>query len=213
MHDPAQPVDLPPNERGGLLTQPGFLAVHGHANQSAPVQRGKAVLRNVLCQALPSPPPSINTTPPDPSPDSTTRERFAVHERDPTCGGCHKRIDGIGMGFEHYDGIGGYRTHDGKPLVDATGQLLGTDVDGKFDGAVALGQLLASSKLVHDCVTTQWYRFALGRLEVSDDRCALVALQEGFAETNGDVRGLLLSIARSPAFRRKRAPTAASEGP
>ncbi|HEX3596256.1 MAG TPA: DUF1592 domain-containing protein, partial [Polyangiaceae bacterium] len=60
--DPSRPTELDPAQRAGLLTQAGFLAVHGHANQSAPVQRGKIVIRNVLCEELPDPPPDVDTT-------------------------------------------------------------------------------------------------------------------------------------------------------
>jgi hypothetical protein len=203
--DPAMPVALDPRERAGLLTQAGFLAVHAHSNQSAPVQRGKVVIRNVLCEALPDPPPDVNTTPPDPSPNATTRERFAVHEREPRCAGCHKRIDGIGMGFENYDGIGAYRTKEGTHDVDARGELMLTqDIDGPFVGVVELAKKLASSAEVRQCVVTQWLRFALGRFEAPADRCSLAKLNDAFEASGHDVKKLLVSVVLSDAFRSKR---------
>jgi hypothetical protein len=203
--DPTVPVALPPAERAGLLTQPGFLAVHAHSNQSAPVQRGKVVIRNILCEALPDPPPDVNTTPPDPSPNATTRERFAVHEQEARCAGCHKRIDGIGMGFENYDGIGAYRTKEGTLDVDASGELMLTrDIDGPFDGVVELAKKLASSEEVRECVVTQWLRFALGRFETPADRCSLSKLDDAFEASGHDVRKLLVSVVVSDAFRSKR---------
>ena len=45
--DLATPVALDREQRAGLLTQAGFLAVHAHQNQSAPVQRGRVVIRNI----------------------------------------------------------------------------------------------------------------------------------------------------------------------
>jgi hypothetical protein len=202
-HKVSTPVQLDPTQRAGLLTQAGFLAVHGHVNQSAPVQRGKVILENLLCQSLSSPPPDVNVTPPDPSPDATTRERFEQHRSDPRCSGCHLPIDGIGMGFENYDGIGAFRSREGAREVDAHGALLGTDIDGKFDGAVDLAHRLAGSAAVHDCVATQWLRFALGRLESTRDACTLEALRSDFRASRGDLRQLLVEIAVSPAFRRK----------
>ena len=203
--DPSKPTPLDPTQRAGLLTQAGFLAVHGHANQSAPVQRGKVIIRNVLCEALPDPPPDVNTTPPEPSPNATTRERFAVHEQEPRCAGCHKRIDGIGMGFEAYDGIGAYRTMDGMNPVDASGVLMSTeDLDGTFDGAVDLAKRLAGSEEVRHCVVTQWMRFALGRVETTADGCSLSKLHDAFDASGHDVRKLLVSVVMSDAFRSKR---------
>jgi hypothetical protein len=203
--DPAQPVQLDPAQRAGLLTQPSFLAVHAHENQSAPVQRGKVVIRNVLCESLPDPPPNVNTTPPDPSPNATTRQRFAIHESEATCAGCHKRIDGIGMGFEAYDGIGAFRTRDGTQAVDASGTLMSTaDLDGPFDGVVDLEKKLASSAEVQQCVATQWLRFALGRIETDADRCSLAQLHQAFDASGHDVRALIVAVVMSDAFREKR---------
>ena len=128
-------------QRAGVLTQPAFLTAHSHYDQASPVQRGKEfVIRNLLCQTLPDPPPGVNPTPSAPSSDATTRERLLVHQDDASCAGCHRRIDGIGFGFEHYDAIGAFRTRDsvqGK-AVDASGEILGDrSSDSPFDGAVS----------------------------------------------------------------------------
>jgi hypothetical protein len=202
--DAKKPVALDPTQRAGLLTQPGFLAVHAHENQSAPVQRGKVVIKNVLCEALPDPPPNVNTTPPAPSLTATTRERLSEHEDNPSCSGCHKRIDGIGLGFEHYDGIGAFITTQAKKPIDATGTLMNTqDLDGTFDGAVDLSKKLAGSAEVQRCVTKQWLRFALGRMEADADQCSLQNLYETFDASGHDIRALLVSIVMSDAFRQK----------
>ncbi len=78
-------VDLDPTRRAGLLTQASFLASHAHENQTSPVARGVAIIRNVLCVALPDPPPNVDNAPPDPAPGATTRQRFAAHESDASC--------------------------------------------------------------------------------------------------------------------------------
>jgi len=193
--------------RAGLLTQPAFLAAHSHYNQTSPVQRGKVIIRNVLCQVLPDPPPNVNATPPDPSPDATTRERLAEHQSSTSCGGCHKRIDGIGLGFENYDAIGAYRTMESGKTIDATGTIIGTpDQDGDFDGALALAERLASSSETEHCMTTQWLRFALGRPETAADKCTINGLNASFVASGGDIRALLREIVASDAFRSKLVP-------
>jgi hypothetical protein len=195
-------VDLDPMQRAGLLTQASFLATHAHENQSSPVARGVAVLRNVLCVALPDPPPNVDNAPPDPKPGATTRERFAAHETIASCAACHKSIDGIGMGFESYDAVGAFRTMDGGRAVDATGNVLAApEINGPFDGAVALAQKLAGSQQVQQCVARQWFRFALGRLEGAADGCSLKAMFDTFEASHHDVRQLLAAIATSDAFR------------
>lgn len=200
-HDPSEPVQLDATQRAGLLTQAGFLASHAHANESGPVQRGVVVLSNMLCSPPPPPPPGINVIPPDPDPDATTRELFEIHTADPTCSGCHNLIDGIGLGFEGYDGIGVYREVENGLPVDQSGEVIGTDVAGEFDGVVELANKLAQSEQVRECVATQWFRFALGRFEEAEDACTLDELHASFAESDYDVRELLLALVQTDAFR------------
>ncbi len=202
-HDPQEPVALDPNERAGLLTQASFMSAHAHTDSSGPIQRGVVVRSNVLCQPPPPPPNDVPDLPPI-DPNATTRERFEQHSTDPSCSGCHSLIDGIGLALENYDGMGVYRTEENGNAVDASGTLLGTDVDGEFVGAVELAHKLADSTTLRECVTTQWFRFAFGRGEQTRDECEMAALRAAFAESDGDVRELMIAIATGDAFRNLR---------
>ena len=204
---PGAQVNLDPTQRAGLLTQASFLAAHSHPNQTSPVHRGMLVRENLLCQPLEAPPANVNNVPPSPTPTTSTRDRFAQHSSDPSCGGCHKLMDPIGLGFEHYDSIGAYRTLDGNQLVNASGEILSVqaDVAGPFDGAVELSNKLAVSREVAECMANQWFRFALGRIESKDDACTLKAIYDGFEASGGNVRELLTALVISDAFRHVRA--------
>ena len=104
-------VSLTGVRRRGILNQGAFLAVNAHAHETAPVLRGVALMRRVICQSVPSPTTlNIDVVPPIPDPSKTTRERFAVHGKDPVCAQCHNRIDALGFSFEHLDGMGRTRT-------------------------------------------------------------------------------------------------------
>jgi len=199
------PVPLPLDQRAGLLTQASVMARHAHAEQSSPVHRGKFVRENLLCQILPSPPPDVDNTPPNPDPSASTRERFEQHRADPACAACHDLIDGLGFGFEHYDAIGRWRDLDGIHMVDASGWIVGTDVDGEFDGIPELAARLAESTIVAECTTRQWFRFALGRGETLDDTCTIDSLARELTEGDGSIEGLIHRIAVSQAFRSHRA--------
>jgi hypothetical protein len=190
--------------RAGLLTQPGLMALLAHSDQSAPVQRGVFVRERILCIDVPPPPPSFNPVPPDPDPKLTTRERFKVHTESASCSGCHRVIDGTGFGFENYDQFGRYRTvENGKP-VDASGEMLGTkqaDLDGPFSGAVELSRRLAQSPLVQKCLSTNWYRYAMGRVETEADNCSLGDVQQKFVASGGKLKELLVALTLTDAFR------------
>ncbi|HEX2679332.1 MAG TPA: DUF1592 domain-containing protein [Polyangiales bacterium] len=200
-----QKVMLDGSERAGILTQSAFLATHAHENQSAPVKRGVTVIRNVLCATLPNPPADVLLKAPDPAPNATTRERFTLHEAEPRCAACHETIDGIGFGFEAYDGIGQHRTTDQGLPVDDNGKILGTtDINGTFQGAIALAQKLASSDDVSQCMAKQWFRYGLGRLDEKADACSLQSLTSSLAGSNKNLREMLLALTTTDAFRMRK---------
>ncbi|MGC4088614.1 MAG: DUF1592 domain-containing protein [Polyangiaceae bacterium] len=190
-------------DRAGLITQPALLALLAHSDQSAPVLRGVFALEKLMCTPVPPPPPSVNAVAPDPSPDLTTRERFAVHTASTDCSGCHSLIDGVGFGFEAYDQLGRYRTLENQRSIDTSGEVLLADAElsGKFDGAQQLADRLAQSSRVRDCLATSWYRFAFGRIESEADRCSLADVKQRFAASNGKFSELLLAITGSVSFR------------
>jgi hypothetical protein len=161
------------------------------------------IRENLLCQAVNSPPPDVNNVPPEPTEATTTRERFANHSLDPTCAVCHQLMDPIGLGFEHYDPVGAWRTEDGLSEVNAMGEILGGEATlaGGFYGAIELSDKLAGSQQVAECLANQWFRFALGRMEAGDDACSLEQVHARFESTSHDLRGLIADIATSEAFR------------
>lgn len=198
-------VELDPERAAGVLSQGAILAVTGKPNQSSPVHRGKFVRERLLCQTIPPPPNNVVATPPDLSPDLTTRERYSEHSKNPACSGCHIKMDPIGFGFEHYDGIGLWRDEENGLPVDDTGQLVDTrNIDGPFEGVADLGRKLAESEEARQCVATQWFRYGYGRAEGADDYCSMVQLQETFAKKNFNIKELLVALTQTDAFRYRR---------
>jgi hypothetical protein len=49
--------------------------------------------------------------------------------------------------------------------IDSSGELLGTDVDGKLGSVAELAQALAKSDWVKECVARQAFRFYFGEVE------------------------------------------------
>ncbi len=197
------PVTLDPH-RSGLLTQPGLMAMLAHPGQSSPIQRGVFVREKILCAKVPAPPPSVNNNPPDPDPSLTTRERFAVHTEDADCATCHRMIDPLGFGFEAFDQLGRFRATEGDKPVDTSGALVAApdkSLDGEFDGAGELSARLASSELVLECLTRNWYRFALGRGDDDQDECIIQNTASQSAALGGNLEELLVAMTQSQSFR------------
>jgi hypothetical protein len=195
------PATLDSNQRAGLFTQASFLSAHGAYDGSSPIRRGLAIRERILCAEMPVPPPGADATFPAAKPTQTTRQRFDQHRTDPSCASCHMLMDKIGYGFESYDGIGRFRTTENNVPIDDTGELYSTDIDGPFKGSGELIRKLLSSKQVQSCVTTQWFRYAFGRLNLDTDKCTLEAFTKSF--TDGDLKmvDLVTHIVESDAFR------------
>jgi hypothetical protein len=177
------------------------MANFAKADQTDPVHRGKFVRERLLCQVVPPPPVDAMVTPPVVSPDATTRERFAQHQADPACAGCHLMMDSIGLGFEHYDAMGQWRDDENGLPIDATGELVGSDMAGPFNGAIELAQKLAQSTDVANCIADTWFRFAQGRSESPDDEATLTALKASFAASEYRLRDLVVALTQTSAFR------------
>ena len=197
-------VTLPESERAGLLTRTAFLAGYSHRGATSPPVRGNGIQLRLLCELPISPPPGVDTSQPTLPPGSgpqTNRMLFEARTAPGFCQGCHAGLNGFGFGFEHYDAAGHYQTTDDTLPVDATGKISGTDVDGPFDGAIALSEALARSQVVHDCATTELVRFALGRAPADVEGPMVAALAKGFLQSGGDLRALLVAMVLAPSFR------------
>jgi len=192
-------VNVADSGRGGVLGLGAVLASHAHQNESSPIKRGLFVRDRLLCQTLPSPPASLDTTPPGLDPTLTTRARFARHTADPTCTGCHKFIDSVGFGLENFDGVGQRRDVENGMPVDTSGSIVGVEsLDDKevhtFSGNRELAAVLRDSDSAKACLAMQYYRFGRGYEERASDACSLSALRSKFEAGGLTVRDLLSNL-------------------
>src|SRR5262249_30172964 len=131
------------------------------------------------------------------------------HSVDPKCRSCHSIIDPLGFGFEHYDGIGVRRDIDNNKPVDASGEIIGArdpELRGPFSDMVELSNRLTNSRPVHDCMASNFFRFALGRADGPDDECSLADVQQQFWDSQGRFATMQLAIIMSSSFRTRATP-------
>ena len=219
-------------KRLGILNQAAFLSVFAHAQESAPVFRGVAVMRRVGCIKLPDPQSlNIQVVPPAPDPAKSTRDRYAIHATDAACASCHESIDQIGFAFEMFDGMGRQRgagtaagTYKDEHL-GANGQLTSVnttsntmittstafpnDFAGAYADSNALATALGNSAQVRECLARQFFRSSSGR---SGD--AVLNAEQSFvdlwkqlpSDRQGKFIEVLVSYVRSPLFDQRSAP-------
>jgi hypothetical protein len=192
-------VRLDSRRRRGVLSSPAFLATHGLVDQTNPVERGLMIRVGVLCQEV-VPPPSGVPPPPAAAPGLTTRAKYAEHSNNAACRPCHQLMDLIGFGFEAFDTLGRYRTEEHGQPVDASGELLGTDIDGPFTGPAALSERLPKSALVRRCFVKQLWRFGEGRSAGSADDREVDALAWRFEQADHRIADLMVELVKRPTF-------------
>jgi len=186
--------------RAGLLTHASFLALHSHPGRSSVTLRGMALREILLCQTVPEPPPGIDFSVVS-NPDSaypTQRQRVAAHLETPSCAGCHRITDPIGLSLERFDGAGGYRLTENGATIDASGGLDGFE----FDTAVGLGEALRQNPELPRCLVQRVYSYGTGGPPAIEARPVLDYFNEQFAAEGYRLRQLMRSIALSNVFSR-----------
>src|SRR5947207_692834 len=107
-------------DRGGLLPMSIFLTRNSPGLRTSPIKRGYWVVRRLLGEHIPAPPPEVPELPKDEAQlgERTLPQLLAQHREHKACAGCHQRFDSLGLAFEGYGPIGERRTLDlgGRPV-------------------------------------------------------------------------------------------------
>jgi hypothetical protein len=170
------------------------------------VIRGKYILNNILGSPPPPPPPdvplldeaSVGAT-------ASLRQQMEKHRADAMCASCHNKMDPLGFGLENYDGIGHWRTMDGKFPVDSSGVLPNGNTfsnPGEMR-AVLKGQLPQFSR----CIVEKMLTYSLGRGLGSYDRRTVDQIDRKLSAEGYGFQSLIYEIVRSLPFQSRRGET------
>lgn len=205
---PGEVVELPANERAGLLTRAGIMSLKSSADESSVIHRGLLITRNLLCVS--PPPPTADNVAQGQEINGmyeTERERMLVRASTSPCGGCHRLFDPLGVAFEHYDRVGRHRdeieTSMGPVAVDSSWDIDLVDIQTHVDDAMQLSAELAGSEVVHACVAEKFIGYALGRSLEPANRCVVEPIAAEFDASGGDLGGLIRAIALWPGLRQR----------
>jgi hypothetical protein len=192
--------------RGGLLTMAVFLTKNAPGLRTSPVKRGYWVVRRLLGEVIPPPPPTVPSLPKDEAAlgERTLPEVLARHREDPACAGCHKRFDSVGLVFEGFGPIGERRERDlgGKPV-----QTQGKFPDGQDrKGLEGLREYLKSRREGEfvDNLCQKLLSYALGRSLLPSDRKTLEEMKSRLLKENYALGSLVEVVVASPQFLNKR---------
>ncbi len=192
--------------RGGLLPMAVFLTKNSPGLRTSPVKRGYWVVKRLLGEVIPAPPPNVPTLPDDEAKlgDLTLRETLARHRADKACASCHERFDAFGLAFEGYGPIGETRSVDlgGRP-VDARVPF---PDGGEGVGLEGLRAYLHKARRAafEENLCRKLLAYALGRTLIPSDDLTIEAMKTRLSADGGSFRTLVEVIVASPQFRNKR---------
>jgi hypothetical protein len=191
--------------RGGVLPMAVFLTQNAPGLRTSPVKRGYWVVRRVLGENIPPPPPNVPELPQDEAKiDLPLRDMLAKHRENPACASCHARFDSFGLAFEGYGPVGERRSDDlgGRP-VDNHAVFPGGSQGAGFDGVQGFIREHRQNDFI-DNLCRKLLAYGLGRsLSLSDD--STVERMKGLLAANGyRFTSLVETIVSSPQFLNKR---------
>jgi hypothetical protein len=191
--------------RGGILPMAVFLTQNAPGLRTSPVKRGNWVVKRVLGEVIPPPPPNVPELPHDEAKlDLPLRDMLARHRADPSCAACHARFDSFGLAFEGYGPVGERRAKDLAGRAVETQAVFPGGVQG--DGLEGVMQFIREhrQKDFVDNLSRKLLAYALGRsLQLSDDP-EIERMQSKLAANNYRFGPMVEAIVTSPQFLHKR---------
>jgi hypothetical protein len=192
--------------RGGLLPMSVFLTKNAPGLRTSPVKRGYWVVKRLLGETIPAPPPNVPELPAAESQlgERSLREALAQHRQHVACSGCHNRIDSIGLVFENYGPIGERRVRDlGGRQVDCVAEF----PDGsQGEGVEGLKAYIRSNREIDfvDNLCRKLLSYALGRTLLLSDDPLIERMRIALSEDDYRFQTLIGVIITSPQFLEKR---------
>jgi len=154
---------------GGVITNAAVMTMTSSSKRTLPIARGAWVIEVILNDPPPPPPNDVPPLNEESGPKNLTiREKFAQHRANPSCAGCHTRIDPLGFALENFDITGRWRDkYENGRDVDASGTLMKKH---KFESVVQFkASLVQEKERFAKAFTEHLLRFALSReLEPAD---------------------------------------------
>ena len=221
-----QPLEMPEEQRAGLLTHPAWLAAYSLNEDNDPIHRGIWVYKRLLAGVLGDVPPDVDAAVPT-DPHLTLRERMEPL-RSERCWKCHRKINPLGEPFEMFDDWGRYRAQhyfdedgeiytrrdtefdrklkEGKLTtrkVDSSGSIAFSGdpkVDGKVKNAVEMMHRLGNSDRARQSFIRHLFRYFMGRNEMLSDSKTLIEAEQAYLNSGGSFKSLVVSLLSSDSF-------------
>lgn len=198
--------------RGGVLPMAVFLTENSPGLRTSPVKRGNWVVRKVLGEVIPPPPPVVPELPSDEAKsDLPIREKLIQHRANPFCASCHAKFDSFGLAFEGYGPVGDVRTKDlAGRLIDAMATFPGGSQGESFQGIQKFIRDNRQNEYTEN-LSRKLLAYALNRSLQLSDEPFIESLQTKLAANGYRFATLVEAIVTAPQFLNKRNPEPAGK--
>ncbi len=192
--------------RGGVLPMAVFQTRNAPGLRTSPVKRGYWVVRRLLGEQIPPPPPTVPELPKDEARtgELTLPQLLARHRDNKSCAACHRRFDSIGLVFENFGPVGELRTRDlgGRPIDTAATFPDGIDRKGLAGLRAYLQEKRQDDYLDNLC--RKMFVYALGRSLVPSDDLAIKEMRTRLVADDYKFGSLVETVVLSPQFLNRR---------
>ncbi|MEP7366610.1 MAG: DUF1592 domain-containing protein, partial [Acidobacteriota bacterium] len=198
--------------RGGIIPMAVFLTQNSPGLRTSPVKRGYWVVRRVLGEQIPPPPPTVPELPSDESKaELPLRAMLEKHRANPACASCHARFDSFGLAFEGYGPVGERRGEDlaGRP-VDSNADFPGGVKGSGIEGVQAFIRGHRQNDFI-DNLCRKMLAYAFNRSLILSDEPVVDRMKADLAANGYRFPAMIEAIVASPQFLNKRSAAPAGE--
>lgn len=192
--------------RGGLLPMAVFLTKNSPGLRTSPVKRGYWVVRRLLGEHIPAPPPNVPELPADEAGlgDLTLAQVLARHRDHVACASCHQRFDAVGLVFEGYGPVGERRDKDlGGRAVEHHATFPDGSEGAGLDGLRHYLTNRRQDEFLNN-LCGKLFSYALGRTLLLSDQPTIEQMRKALTANDHRFSVLIESIVSSPQFLTKR---------
>ena len=196
-----KPYEFPKDQRMGILTHPAWLVAHSGNFDNDPIMRGHWIRYKLLGGSVPDIPITVDAKLPEDE-NMTLRERLRVTQAE-ECYKCHSKMNPLGLPFEQFDHFGRFRFLELDKPVDVTSKIVNSgvpEIDGEIRSPFELIERLANSTHCEQVFVRYVFRFFMGRNETLGDAKSLQDAHKAYADNDGSMNALVLSLLSSDSF-------------
>ncbi|MFK7823983.1 MAG: DUF1588 domain-containing protein [Oligoflexales bacterium] len=180
-------VDVNDKYYQGVITLPAIIALNNKSSVQSEVHNGLWVRERVFCEILPNPPVAIFDS--------------EIDRTKPPCSSCHKFIDDLGLALHHFNAAGQFSSDKLPAEFKATFLDFPSGEDSiNFGDLKGLGDLIVNSDTAKTCLSQQFFRYSLNRMEDSGDYCSINTMVSNLEKKGYQLQDLPVEISKIRAF-------------